>query len=105
MMRLHVLDHRPSQSEGVWRPRTPPPCTAERRILPLATSPRSGIGTLRALAIHHRNAPLPLLERVALVAAQREALHARLRAHGIEAVALSTCHRSELYYRAHTRDD
>jgi glutamyl-tRNA reductase len=71
----------------------------------VATFLRSGIGTLRALAIHHRNAPLPLLERVALAAVQREALHARLRAHGIEAVVLSTCHRSELYYRAHTRGD
>ena len=71
----------------------------------MATFPRSGIGTLRALAIHHRNAPLALLERVALAAGQREALHARLRAHGIEAVALATCHRSELYYRAESRGD
>ena len=71
----------------------------------MAHFPWSGIGALRALSIHHRNAPLPLLERVALSPAQREALYAHLHADGIEAVALSTCHRSELYYRARSVDD
>ena len=37
---------------------------------------------------------------MALAPALRDALHARLRAHGIEAVVVSTCHRAELYYRA-----
>jgi len=72
---------------------------------PVAESLRSDLGALRALAIHHRNTPLPLLERVALTPARRDALYARLRTHGIEAVVLSTCHRSELYYRAHSAGD
>ena len=71
----------------------------------VAPSSSSGLGALRALAIHHRNTSLPLLERVALSPARREALYARLRAHGIEAVVVSTCHRSELYYRARTAGD
>jgi glutamyl-tRNA reductase len=48
---------------------------------------------------------LPLLERMALAPAMREELHARLRAQGIEAVVVSTCHRTELYYRAHAPED
>jgi glutamyl-tRNA reductase len=43
---------------------------------------------------------------MALAPASRDALHVRLRAHGIEAVVVSTCHRTELYYRADVaRDD
>ena len=72
---------------------------------PVAESLRSDLSALRALAIHHRNTPLPLLERVALTPARRDALHARLRTHGIEAVVLSTCHRSELYYCARAAGD
>ena len=72
---------------------------------PVALFPRSGIGALRALTIHHRNAPLSLLERVALPPAQRGSLLESLRARGIEAVVLSTCHRSELYFRAQYAGD
>ena len=71
----------------------------------MAQSTSSGLGALRALANHHRNTPLPLLDRVALSPARRDALYARLRAHGIEAVVVSTCHRSELYYRARSAGD
>jgi glutamyl-tRNA reductase len=42
---------------------------------------------------------------MALAPAMREELHARLRAHGIEAVVVSTCHRTELYYRAQFAED
>src|SRR5262245_27010671 len=62
--------------------------------------PRSGIGALRALVTHRRNAPLPLLERMALAPAMGDELRAHFRLHGIEAVVLSTCHRTELYYRS-----
>ncbi|HXS83521.1 MAG TPA: glutamyl-tRNA reductase [Methylomirabilota bacterium] len=68
-------------------------------------APRSGIGALRALITHHRNAPLSLLERMALAPALRDALHVQLRMHGIEAVVVSTCHRTELYYRASVAGD
>ena len=52
---------------------------------PVIHAPRPGIGALRALATHRRNASLPLLERMALAPAMRDALHARLRSHGIDA--------------------
>src|SRR5437016_4037288 len=72
---------------------------------PVAQVPRTGIGALHALTIHHRNAPPALPERVALTPAMRAALYGRLRAHGIEAVAVSTCHRTELYVHARAAGD
>ena len=66
----------------------------------MAHPPRSGIGALHALTANHRNAPLPQLERMALAPALCEELNAAFREHGLEAVVLSTCHRTELYYRA-----
>jgi len=71
----------------------------------VAHVPRTGIGALHALTIHHRNAPLAQLERVALTPAMRAALYGHLRAHGIEAVAVSTCHRTELYVHARAAGD
>ena len=55
----------------------------------MAHVPRTGIGALHALTIHHRNAPLAQLERVALTPAMRAALYGHLRAHGIEATIVN----------------
>src|SRR5690349_10672641 len=105
MMGDTSLDHGRRSPRVSFHPWHPPAPSGGTKDSPVAHFPWSGIGALRALSIHHRNAPLPLLERVALSPAQREALYAHLHADGIEAVALSTCHRSELYYRARSVDD
>ena len=52
---------------------------------------------LRALTINHRTVPLAVLEQVTLPPARALALTRELLAHGVEAVVLSTCHRTELY--------
>jgi glutamyl-tRNA reductase len=61
---------------------------------------------LRAITFHHRIAPLEVLERVALSPAAAQQLCRELLSRGVEAVALSTCHRTELYWdSAGTRHD
>ena len=61
---------------------------------------RVGTDALSALSIHHRNAPLVLLERMALSPAALAALHERFAGCGLQAVVLSTCNRTELYVHA-----
>ena len=101
--RLRLLP-RKSQGHAALDPSRPRP--AEWNHSPVTHAPRTGIGALRALTTHHRNAPLAVLERMALAPAFRDALHTRLRMHGLDAVVVSTCHRTELYYRAQdARDD
>ena len=63
-------------------------------------TPRPGIDALHALSINHRNSPLALLERMTLAPGARRELHERFREEGLEAVVLSTCHRTELYCHA-----
>ena len=67
---------------------------------PVSHIPRPGIDALHALSINHRNSPLALLERMSLAPATRAELHERFRGEGLEAVVLSTCHRTELYCHA-----
>src|SRR5690349_5820908 len=66
---------------------------------------RAGVEALSALSIHHRNAPLALLERMALAPAALVALHERFAAAGLQAVVLSTCNRTELYVCATRQGD
>ncbi len=58
---------------------------------------RVGTDSLSALSIHHRNAPLVLLERMALSPAALATLHEQFARSGLQAVVLSTCNRTELY--------
>lgn len=53
---------------------------------------------LRVLSVSHRTATLADLEAIALAPEAAAALDRRLRLSGIEAVALSTCNRTELYW-------
>ena len=57
---------------------------------------------LRALTINHRTVPLAVLEQVTLPPARALALTRELLAHGVEAVVLSTCHRTELYWTSNS---
>jgi glutamyl-tRNA reductase len=67
----------------------------------LEESPASArTARLRALTVNHRIAPLEALERVALSPAAAQQLCGTLLARGLEAVALSTCHRTELYWES-----
>ena len=74
---------------------------AKRR---LASARRSsgpaGLSGLRAVSIHHRIASIDELERMAIPEAALARLHASFREHGLEAVVLSTCNRTELYSHA-----
>ncbi|HEY6193550.1 MAG TPA: glutamyl-tRNA reductase [Candidatus Eisenbacteria bacterium] len=78
--------------------------TVDGTRLPHVSS-RSGAAALCAFSIHHRNAPLPLLERMALSPAALAELHQRFLLHGLEAVVLSTCNRTELYSYAVRPED
>jgi glutamyl-tRNA reductase len=72
-----------------------PKSQAGRRIAPEAAP---GMDALRLLSIHHRTAPLEELERMALSAPALDALHRAFRDRRLEAVAMSTCNRTELYW-------
>lgn len=53
---------------------------------------------LHALSINHRSATLAELEQAALAPSTLSWLDSRLTAEGIQAVALTTCHRTELFW-------
>src|SRR5262249_10847421 len=72
---------------------------------PVSQPPRPGIDALHAFSVNHRNSPLALLERMALAPPARAELHERFRESGLEAVVLSTCHRTELYCHTRGPDD
>ena len=59
-------------------------------------------GELLALGVSHKTAPLELRERLALTEGRAAAVLAELTAHAEihEAVAISTCTRTELYHVA-----
>ncbi|HEY6867155.1 MAG TPA: glutamyl-tRNA reductase [Candidatus Eisenbacteria bacterium] len=57
-----------------------------------------GMEALRSISISHRSAPLEMLERVALTAAQVAALLREFARRGFEAAVVSTCNRTELYW-------
>lgn len=57
----------------------------------------AGIQGLHAYSISHRTAPIAELEQMSLSPAKLAELNRSFRAHGLEAVMLSTCNRSELY--------
>lgn len=69
------------------------------------TASATGLTPLRVLSISHRTAPIADLERMALAPATVAELHASLLGHGLEAVVLSTCNRTELYTYARRPDD
>jgi len=64
-----------------------------------------GLDALRLLTISHRTAPLADLESMALSREARAALQRDLWRSGIESVALSTCNRTELYWRSSSAQD
>ena len=55
---------------------------------------------LRAFSISHRSAPIDELERRAIPPTRLAELNRRFHAHGLEAVVVSTCNRTELYSHA-----
>ncbi len=57
-----------------------------------------GMDSLRLLSISHRTAPLDTLERMALPTSRIAALYGRLEQRHREAVVVSTCNRTELYW-------
>lgn len=59
---------------------------------------QAGLEALRLLSINHRTAPLEVLERMALPPQRLARLYDELDRAGIEAVALSTCNRTEIYW-------
>lgn len=62
------------------------------------TIPPPGMDSLRLLSISHRTAPLQVLERVALTATNVAALYREFQHRHFEAVVVSTCNRTELYW-------
>jgi len=73
-------------------------------VLDAARRP-AGLAALRVLSISHRTASIEELERIALAPADATRVGAQLRHRGIEAVALSTCNRTELYWRSAASTD
>jgi glutamyl-tRNA reductase len=64
------------------------------------SAPSGALAALRVLSISHRTAPLETLERMALLPEAIAACYRRARSRGIEAVVVSTCNRTELYWMA-----
>jgi glutamyl-tRNA reductase len=73
-------------------------------MAPTRTTP-VGLAALRTLTLNHRAAGFDHLARLALPAAAQTALRQRLQQAGLEAVLLSTCNRTELYWHARSADD
>ena len=71
----------------------------------LAPARLAGLDGLRAISINHGTAPIEELERMAFPARSLSLLHQGFRDHGLEAVVLSTCNRTELYSYAARPDD
>src|SRR5262245_59115175 len=75
--------------------------TPERRRAPARRSSRpggpGGLDGLHLLSMHHGIASIDDLERMALSESALARLHESFREHGLEAVVLSTCNRTELY--------
>ena len=65
----------------------------------------SGLAPLRALSLSHRAVGLTTLSRHAMSAEAGVALHGRLTQAGIESLVLTTCNRTELYWRARLPGD
>lgn len=65
----------------------------------------SGLAPLRALSLSHRAVGLTTLSRHAMSAEAGAALHARLTQAGVESLVLTTCNRTELYWRARLPGD
>jgi glutamyl-tRNA reductase len=59
-----------------------------------------GLASLRLVSVNHRRVSFTDLDRFALAPDQAAALHEQLRARGIASIALSTCNRTELYWRS-----
>ncbi|WP_291985130.1 glutamyl-tRNA reductase [Luteitalea sp.] len=65
----------------------------------------SGLAALRALSLSQRAVGLATLSRHAMGADTGAALHARLTEMGVESLVLTTCNRTELYWRARLPGD
>ena len=70
-----------------------------------AVSDLIGVAALRALTFNHRTLGLNALARVALAPAAIAALNAAFAESAIEAFAISTCNRTEIYWRAQVPGD
>lgn len=65
----------------------------------------SGLASLRAVTINHRNIGIGALTRHAVGCDTATSLHEDLTAAGIESFVLATCNRTELYWRAQVPGD
>lgn len=65
----------------------------------------NAIASMRLISISHHTAPLEALERVALDDQRKAELGGRLAETGLETLLLSTCHRTELYWRSRGQAD
>ena len=65
----------------------------------------SGIASFRAFSISHHTAGLNGLQHLSIDTDAVRRLHADLFAHGIESVVVSTCNRTEVYWRARVSAD
>jgi glutamyl-tRNA reductase len=60
----------------------------------------SGLAPLRVRTINHRTCGLPALADLSAGAEGASAVHRELAQHGVHAIALATCNRTEVYWRA-----
>jgi glutamyl-tRNA reductase len=65
----------------------------------------SGLASLRALTVNHRNVGLGALPQHSVGCDAATALHDELTAAGVESFVLATCNRTELYWRAQVPGD
>src|SRR6187401_3797090 len=65
----------------------------------------SGVASLCAFSISHHTAGLNGLQPLSIDAVAAKQLHTNLFSLGIESVVVSTCNRTELYWRARTSAD
>jgi glutamyl-tRNA reductase len=65
----------------------------------------SGLASLRAVTINHRNVGLGTLPQHSVGCETATALHGRLTDAGVESFVLATCNRTELYWRARVPGD
>jgi len=60
----------------------------------------SGLAALRVRTINHRTCGLPALADMSAGAEAAGAMHRELAQHGVESIAIGTCNRTEVYWRA-----
>jgi len=78
---------------------SPTPATTALRPQPHAHVPATGLGSLRLMSVSHVDAAIEHLERSALSPEAAAALARELTDAGVPSIILSTCGRTELYWR------